>query len=452
MKQSNNNSNKIESQEKKSAIIHVREGEEGNIRVHLRRQGDNGLLIINASRILNLNPTATFFVERILQGKNENQIVKELQQIYRVPSEQAMKDLKALKDMIHTLSTTDDICPIHSLEVQESNLAELSLTAPLRMDLALTYRCNNKCNHCYNQPNSVNATELDIETWKLILERLWDISIPHVTFTGGEPTLRPDLPDLIDHAENIGIVTGLVTNGRNLKDIPYVTKLVDNGLDHIQITLESSDEAIHNKMVGNTQAWTETVKGIKNAVDTPIYTLTNTTLTRLNVHTIEDTVEFLGSLNVEQFACNSIIYAGKGKNISEIALTENELIPILESIQDIAEDCGMDFIWYTPTRYCELDPNNHGLGAKRCSASFLAMAIEPNGTVIPCQSYYHGLGHILNDSWESIWNNPVSKSLRDHSNVPDECKPCGLLDLCGGGCPLSFSREEYICPETQAND
>ena len=62
------------------------------------------------------------------------------------------------------------------------------------------------------------------------------------------------------------------------------------------------------------------------------------------------------------------------------------------------------------------------------------------------------LGHILNDSWESIWNNPVSQEIRNLANISDECKDCNQLDLCGGGCPLSFYREEYICPESQAND
>jgi radical SAM protein with 4Fe4S-binding SPASM domain len=336
--------------------------------------------------------------------------------------------------------------------MEESNLTELNLAAPLRMDLAITYRCNNKCEHCYNQPNSPNANELDITQWKSILEKLWEISIPHVTFTGGEPTLRSDLPEMIDHAENVGIVTGLITNGRNLKDVKYVDRLVNKGLDHIQITFESVDERIHNQMVGNDQAWVETVAGIKNAIDTPVYTLTNTTLTRLNAPKIEETIEFLASLEVEQFACNSIIYAGKGENISRIAFTESELIPILESIQDTADAYDIQFIWYTPTRYCEIDPNNLGLGVKRCSASHLAMAIEPNGTVIPCQSYYKGLGNILHDSWESIWDNPISKDLRTHANAPDECRDCNQLDLCGGGCPLSFYREEFICPESQAND
>ncbi|MHA1214275.1 MAG: PqqD family peptide modification chaperone [Candidatus Hodarchaeales archaeon] len=436
----------------KSKLVHLREGEQGDIRLHLRHQDDKGILVINASRILNLNSTATFFADRILKGMSDDKIVAELRKKYRVSKAQAMNDLKALKALIHELSTTEDICPIHNLQIEESNIADLALNAPLRMDLALTYRCNNSCDHCYNQPNSANATELDTTTWKQILERLWDLGIPHVAFTGGEPTLRNDLYDLIDHAENIGIVTGLITNGRKLSDENYVNRLVTAGLDHIQITFESSNKSIHNKMVGNELAWDETVRGIKNAVATPIYTLTNTTLTKLNVDTILETIEFLHGLEVEQFACNSIIYAGKGKNMSPIALTEKELEPILESINDLADDLDMNFIWYTPTRYCELDPVNLELGVKRCSASHLAMAIEPNGIVIPCQSYYEGLGHILNDSWDSIWNHSLSKSLRHHSNAPEECQNCPQLALCGGGCPLSYYREEYVCPESNVND
>ena len=436
----------------KSSLIHQREGQFGEIRLHLRKQGNNGLLVINASRILQLNHTATFFVERILESMPESQILKELKSLYRVSDQQALTDFNALKEMITSLSTTDDICPIHSLDVQESSITELDLTAPLRMDLALTYRCDNTCSHCYNQPNSPNASELDTNSWKAILKQLWDITIPHVTFTGGEPTLRQDLPDLIEHAELIGIVTGLITNGRNLKEQQLVNRLVNAGLDHFQITLESANESIHNRMVGNDLAWKETIEGIKNAVETPIYALTNTTLTKLNVGTIIETVELLNELEVEQFACNSIIYAGKGKNVSNIALNEPDLLPLLEQIQETADDCGMDFIWYTPTRYCEIDPVNLGLGVKKCSAAHLAMAIEPNGTVIPCQSYYEGLGDILKDPWEKIWNHPLSLELRTHSNVPGECQTCGQLNLCGAGCPLSYSREDYICPETRAND
>ncbi len=111
-------------------------------------------------------------------------------------------------------------------------------SAPYRMDLALTYRCNNDCPHCYNaRPR--DYAELDTSRWKEILDRLWALGVPHIVFTGGEPTLRTDLADLIAHAESLGQITGLNTNARRLADPAYVRQLVDSGLDHLQITVES---------------------------------------------------------------------------------------------------------------------------------------------------------------------------------------------------------------------
>ena len=121
-------------------------------------------------------------------------------------------------------------------------------SAPYRMDLAITYRCNNECGHCYNG-RSRQYPELTTQDWKNILDRLWQIGIPHIIFTGGEPTLRNDLDELIRHAESNGQITGLNTNGRRLKDPSYVQQLVDAGLDHVQITLESHNPNIHDSMV-----------------------------------------------------------------------------------------------------------------------------------------------------------------------------------------------------------
>jgi radical SAM protein with 4Fe4S-binding SPASM domain len=78
------------------------------------------------------------------------------------------------------------------------------------------------------------------------------------------------------------------------------------------------------------------------------------------------------------------------------------------------------------------------LGVKGCTAALFNMCIEPDGGVIPCQSYYYQLGNLLTDSWESIWNHELSTSLRERHDIPDKCNGCALLTECGGGCPLQF--------------
>jgi radical SAM protein with 4Fe4S-binding SPASM domain len=66
------------------------------------------------------------------------------------------------------------------------------------------------------------------------------------------------------------------------------------------------------------------------------------------------------------------------------------------------------------------------------------MCVEPDGAVLPCQSYYQSLGNILNDPWESIWNHELAMELRERANLPVKCHECSLLPECGGGCPLQF--------------
>jgi radical SAM protein with 4Fe4S-binding SPASM domain len=422
------------------------DGADERYRLHLRVEDDGeGILVINAAKVLHLNQTATEHAKLILEGKDLDEAVKEMRGRYRVSEERAREDQEHLRDTIRCLAVTDDICPISYLDVQRIEPFDTPVSAPYRMDLALTYRCNADCGHCYvGRPRDMES--LSTEEWKRVLDKMWDIGIPHVVFTGGEATLYPDLVELIRHAEDVGLVTGLLTNGIKLADEDYLRGLVNAGLDHIQITLESHDEKVHNRMVG-VEAWKKTVQGIKNAVATDVYTITNTTLTTLNAPDIEDTIDFLAELGIQTFACNSLIYSGKGPS-SGIGIPEDELEGLMTRVRDKAVAEGMRLIWYTPTQYCEFNPVELELGAKFCTAARYNMCIEPNGDVIPCQSYYSSVGNILRDDWESIWNHPTAEALRNRDWVMEKCKTCDDLPLCGGGCPLYLENKGILCVES----
>ena len=408
----------------------------GRVRLHLRVEPDGrGLLVINASRVLHLNQTAIEYARFILEGAPEERAVRTIHRRYRVDAQIAQADYRRLQEQIETLVTSDgSVCPIHGLNLERIDPFSVSLTAPYRMDLALTYRCNNRCPHCY-VARSPDYPEMDTDTWKAVLDRVWEVSIPHVCFTGGEATLREDLVELVAYAEGLGLVTGLLTHGRRLSDVAYVQALVAAGLDHVQITLESHDEAVHDSMQAVSGAWRETVQGIRNAVAAGLYTTTNTTLIRQNVAEIEETVAFIASLGVPTFACNSLIYAGRGSTVGT-GLREGELAPILERVRETADRHGLRLIWYTPTQYCAFSPLQLGLGVKACTAALYNMCVEPDGAVIPCQSYYEPLGYILRDPWEAIWNHDLAQALRERRYAPEKCRECPEFSLCGGGCPL----------------
>jgi len=307
------------------------------------------------------------------------------------------------------------------------------------MDLALTYRCNDNCAHCYNaRPR--DYPELDTAAWIGIIDRIRDVGVPHLCFTGGEATLRDDLPALVAYAQEKGLVTGLLSNGRRLSDPAYVQTLARAGLDHVQITLESHDEGIHDRMVAARGAWKQTVSGLKNCLRSGLYVMTNTTLLAENAWGMELTLDFLAELGVPTVGLNALIYAGRGQSVGT-GLQESELAPLMALARRKTDAAGQRLIWYTPTQYCHFDPTQMELGVKGCTAALYNLCVEPDGAVIPCQSYYQPLGNMLSDPWESIWDHDLARYLRERRYVPEACTTCSILSECGGGCPLTLSHQ-----------
>lgn len=423
----------------KPGLYHLRSGDAfDGYRVHLRVEPKgNGTLVVNAAKIIHLNNTATEYAKLIVEEQSKKSAVDEITARYRVKRKTAEADYDRIRGIITELAMGSDICPVTYLDLDRREPFSVETTAPYRVDLVLTYDCNADCSHCYVDEAHRSQTPISVEEWKRTMDKLWEAGVPHVTFTGGEATIYPHLRELIEYAEDIGLVTGLLTNGIRLADKDFLSGLVEAGLDHVQITIESHDAAVHDEMVRHPGAWQKTVQGIRNALELPLYVLTNTTLTKRNAKGAEQTVEFLADLGLHQIAANGMIHAGRGKANPD-AFTEAELIPVVESFFNSATRLGLNFLWYTPTCYNELNPIELGIGIKTCSAARYNLAVEPNGDVLPCQSYYEALGNITTDDWESIWNAPLANEIRNRDWLPDKCDGCPELPLCGGGCPLIY--------------
>lgn len=408
-----------------------------------------GLLVINANTVLYLNETATAHAYFFMLGMPTDDAVKKIRRMYHVGAKTAKREHEKLIYTISTLAQTEKICPVSFLDVKSVEPFTQQYSAPLRVDLALTFRCQNNCVHCYaGGPHETE--EMNTEQWKTVIDRLHGIGVFILTFTGGEPTLREDLPELLQYAQNKGMVTGLITNGRKLKDKDYIKTLEKVGLDFVQITLESHKPQTHDKMTGVKGSWKETVQGIKNAVSTQIYVTTNTTLSKHNAADFLETVDFIKELNVTGFGTNSLIYSGKANEISSgFVLPLETLKELLPKVRDRANQLGLKFLWYTPTQYCQFDPVSLGLGIKSCTAAMVNVCVGPNGDVYPCQSYFESLGNILKDSWQKIWNHPLAVSIRKREYAEAKCTDCPQLQVCGGGCPLELKERKYLCAESQ---
>lgn len=424
-------------------ILHyLRQNPSEKTRVHLRIDPDgSGVAIINSNRILHLNPTAVRMARHFLEDTPEPQVLRDITQTYRVPKLQAQADYRKLAANLTELLNPNGACAFHELDLETIAPFSARPSAPYRMDLALTYRCNNDCSHCYNV-STRDDPELTTAEWKQIIDQLWQIGIPHILFTGGEATLRNDLPELIAHAESNGQITGLNTNGRRMSDPKFVQALVNAGLDHVQITLESHNPAIHDSMMRRKGAWQQTVQGIRNALNAQLFVMTNTTMLRENAPYLDETLNFLAELGVPTIGLNALIYAGRGETVGT-GLHESELPALLHLAQEKTQTHGQRLIWYTPTEYCKFDPTQHNLGIKGCTAALYNMCVEPDGGVIPCQSYYRQVGNLRTQNWHEIWEHPLCVALRERHYIQGKCLDCALLPECGGGCPLKLETQPF---------
>jgi len=417
------------------------------LRLHLRR-GEPNMLWVNGQDLLLLNNTAAEFIEAFIEvmshhrdnldkAEFKQEIAGRMQAHYPgVPTEVLVKDFDNIYGTLLEVSRGN--CPLLEMNLESRETDPRLWTAPPRMDLALTYTCNNNCYFCYTG-GPRKMTELGTTDWKRVIDKLWENGIPQIVFTGGESTLREDLVELIEHSKEF--VTGLVTNGRRLASL--AGQLNQAELDYVQVSLESHLPEVHDKMVGVKGAWKETRDGIMEALNNNLAVITNTTLTRDNLALFPDLIQTGSQLGLTMMACNTLICSGRGTcSKKDAGVIMEDLKSVLSKAVQKAQKVGVKLEWYSPTCYKQFNPLDLGFGVKACSAAQYNMTVEPDGSLIPCQSWFKDkLGNILRDHWTNIWNHPVAVGFRDKAYLKGrkECEGCEYLHQCYGGCPLEYS-------------
>ena len=368
-------------------------------------------------------------IEQILVLAAEN--VKKIIPVFS--KKRIIKDIQTIYQTFHQIAFREQV----TTDVFYMSIGEYSeyMTAPHRMDLMVSamtrdgnWHCNQKCIHCYAADQTLSdEKELSTKDWKVILDKCREIGIPQVTFTGGEPTMRDDLCDLISHAR--WFVSRLNTNGIRLtKD--YCRRLRKAELDSVQITFYSSDPAVHNQLVG-AQRYDDTVNGIDNALAEGLSVSINTPLCTLN-RDYKKTLEFLHEKGVIYVTCSGLITTGHAaQEASErLQLTGQELEAILREAVAYCGENGMEIAFTSPGWIKQRVFDELNIPSPSCGACLSNMAVTPGGNVVPCQSWLseEPLGNMLRDDWPLIWDSPACAAHRDYA--ADMTGKCPLRRNC----------------------
>ncbi len=347
-----------------------------NYRLHLRvEKNGEGVMIVNASTVLHLNQTAAEHAYYLVQGMSEEDAANAVASRYRVSYEQALQDYSDFLEQIDTLVTIPDLDPVTYLGFDRTRPYSGEISAPYRLDCALTYQLPPGIDPQF-APQTRAERDLSTQEWTTILDKAWSAGIPHVIFTGGEPTLRDDLMELIVYAENLGLVTGLLTDGIRLSESGYFDSLLETGLDHMLYLFQPDQEG--------------TWENIQMAAESDIFTTVHLSITPQDQPEINSIMERLSDLGV-----SSISLSASSENLEEA----------LASARELAADLDLSLVWDTPVPYSM--QNSFALefkGRERPpGAGHAWLYVEPDGDVLPDQEINQILGNLLSDPWEIIW-------------------------------------------------
>ena len=343
-------------------------------RLHLRLEPEgNGLLVVNASTVLHLNPTAAEYAYYLVKGLSSDDAARAMARRYRVSGTQARKDFVDFTDRIRALISTQDLDPVQYLDFGRTDPHTTAISAPLRLDCALTYRLP-----AGEAPQAAPVErvkqELSTEQWKAIMDKAWAAGIPQVIFTGGEPTLRDDLAELIGHTERIGQVVGVLTDGLRLADSAYLQALLQSGLDHLMFLLQPE----------NDRSW----QALANVLAADLAVTVHVTLLSESAGALPAVLDKLKE---------------RGVRYLSLSAAAPSLREALQAARDQAAQLGLTLVWDLPVPYSAFNPIAMETESAVSGAGRSWLYVEPDGDVLPAQGQNRVLGNIGTQSWTEVW-------------------------------------------------
>ncbi len=400
---------------------------------------EDRLLILRPNRVHHLNRTAAGMLTRLYAPGNPDvpTVLREMAKEYKVPEERIARDLERLLITVAAL-LNDDVCGAPA--VRRTPFASHRRELPVLSEIALTYRCQNRCHFCYASSPERGRSVAEMTTAEVcrVIDRIaLEARCPTVSFTGGEPTLREDLPELIAHAKRRQMRVNLITNGLRCADEAYVARLVATGLDSAQVSLEGGTAAVHDAIVGHPGAFAATTRAVRVLRAAGIHVHTNTTICAGNRDHLEQLVTFVRrELGSDYLSMNMVIRTGTALDHPEIGISYREVGTLITAAQTCAEREGIQLVWYSPLPYCMFNPVQAGLGSKSCAAADGLLSVSPSGEVLPCSSFEQGIGNLLTHSFRKVWHSRQARYWRSKSFLPPACERCAIKSICCGACPL----------------
>ncbi len=307
---------------------------------------------------------------------------------------------------------------------------------PLAVLAELTHRCPFSCPYCSNPLElERRGQELDTAEWCRVLEEAGEIGVLQVHFSGGEPTARADLEDLVEHAAGLGLYTNLITAGV-LLDEARVGRLAAAGLDHVQLSIQDSEPAESDRIGGYAGGYQRKIEaaGWVRAAGLPL--TVNAPMHRHNIARLDAIIDHAVGLGAERLEVAHVQYYGWGlKNRAALIPTRAQLERATEVVEAAIERLKgvLVFDYVVPDYYAHRP--------KACMGGWgrQFLNITPSGKVLPCHAAETIPGlefeRVTERSLAEIWENSAAfQRFRGTDWMPEPCASCERREIDWGGC------------------
>jgi PqqA peptide cyclase len=314
--------------------------------------------------------------------------------------------------------------------------AGVSVEPPLALLAELTHRCPLRCPYCSNPLDLQRASaELDTATWRRVFAEAAALGVLQVHFSGGEPLVRRDLVELVAHATKVGLYVNLITSGIRL-DADRLDRLVEAGLEHVQISVQDSDAASGDRIAGlaGAQQAKHQAAALVRAAGLPL--TVNAVAHRQNLGRLEAIIERAVQLGAERLEVAHVQYYGWALANRAALLPSREQLDKATATVEAARTrlAGRLVIDYVVPDYYAQRP-------KACMGGWgrRFLNVTPGGKVLPCHAAetLPGLRFptVAEASVSEIWyHSPAFAHFRGTAWMPEPCHSCQRREIDWGGC------------------
>ena len=362
-----------------------------------------------------------------------------------------------------------------------------TLRAPVSVVWSLSYGCNLRCMHCYQNASRPSRDELTLEEQLGVVDQMAYAGVSMIVLSGGEPLTNPHLSKLIERIRTYDIAVSIDSNGV-LMNRAVVESLKRAGVASVELSLDSIDPGAHDRFRGHDGAFEKTLNALDLCSEAGIFTTVATTTTTMNYADSSKLIALAKSHGADRVVFFDLIPAGRGRGIEQLRLSQRQLHDLMALVKRESTRNGIEvftelpqFVVYSSTDD-EKPISNHTdrtLSIERftvstffdctgrnnayrrfarylggCPAGRIYCNIQPNGDVTPCMFMpeYPVAGNLRKQSFKEIWNSETFQALRDRRRLKGKCGECKFAIVCGGcrakaaACEGDYLASDPTCP------